>query len=325
MLESVHTNARIADLFDCSQNSKLCDVGELESVNARRLRFFGTRIAQSLTQEVDFENIDVDEAFLQCEFFGDAALLTQFANYCRELEDRLDEEDYDVDILREYHARAWENLTSEVQGGLRYGIEIESISCESMNLAYKYNDVAGHYGTCEEDSTVDLEFITRPDGLEVHLKELKLLETYDFDGVLCVDSKKAGLHIHATRSAISELAQAKLLLFVNKPENAYFLEQVAERPPTDYCQKDDEIRDLTDACKVVQDDGADKGKYFQIAVRDGTIEFRMFKSPVKNERPDFAKVAEKLKFVDKLIAFCEASDELTVEAFESFVTKLEEA
>jgi hypothetical protein len=51
----------------------------------------------------------------------------------------------------------------------------------------------------------------------------------------------------------------------------------------------------------------------------------MFKSPVKNERPDFAKVAEKLKFVDKLIAFCEASDELTVEAFESFVTKLEEA
>ncbi len=109
--------------------------------------------------------------------------------------------------------------------------------------------------------------------------------------------RTCGMHVHATRNRISDLAIGKMLTFIHNPENNKFISLIAERPSSfhnDFETKK-EIKFGRNGGRVEQN----SERHTALNLNgDKTVEFRIFSSTIK--RDNFLK---NIEFCKSLIKF----------------------
>jgi len=136
------------------------------------------------------------------------------------------------------------------------------------------------------------EIISQPMGLDKHRDLWAWLK--DKNAVRSLRSHNTttcGLHIHVSKEGLSKLQIAKIVSFVNDPDNADLIRAVARRYAEGYCQiKDKKIGQSAES--------NDRYEAVNITPRK-TIEFRIFKGSLKYE-----SVMAAIQFSNALVEFC---------------------
>lgn len=180
---------------------------------------------------------------------------------------------------------------------LYYGIEIElelnnskKVNRSVMKEAVKTARLAiGKDGIVKWDGSLSLgiEIVSRPMTLDIQRKT-------DWQAKLAVigenfhAAETCGLHIHVSRSSITDSALNRILTFVYATENSEFIRAIAGRGENRYTSFDSS--------------GIGRNRYQAVNILNpATIEFRMFAGT-----SDFTRLFASLEFVDALVKFASA-------------------
>lgn len=211
---------------------------------------------------------------------------------------------------------------------LYYGVEVEVEG--DKGAAERVN---GSLFYCKEDCSLDdgFEIVSHPATLGYWRNEdtnLKVFDKLRRDGWRSYDADTCGMHVHVSRSALSELDILKLLRFFrDNPRFVFFISRRKRLERLERWAAIDEgnqasllrkakrktIRDGDGECQI---GGC---RYTAINTRPSTtVEFRIFRGTLK-----VSSFKRNLELVDSLIAFvkCHSLYRLTVEAFVDFVGK----
>lgn len=116
---------------------------------------------------------------------------------------------------------------------------------------------------------------------------LSIINSYDF----VETGSNTGLHVHVSRQVFTPLTLNKMLHFVNNPDNSYFVDRVAGRPPIDGQTNKWRSQKFTDNLKALNN------RHYAVNILNrGTVEFRLFGATL-----DFHLFAARLEFVDAAI------------------------
>ncbi len=137
------------------------------------------------------------------------------------------------------------------------------------------------------------EIVSAPAGINVHRERWKALANVrDFKILRAWDADSCGLHVHVNRKSLTWLQIGRMLVFMNHPNNRYFVEVVAGRNSnfyTRYIKKE-----FTD-CGVV-----DESKYMALRTNKAdTIEFRIFRSTI-----NYRHIMRDIEFAEAVCDFC---------------------
>jgi hypothetical protein len=194
----------------------------------------------------------------------------------------------------------------ECKGNVHYSNEARRV----------YTSLGLDYVVLKRDGSLSdagFEIVTRPDSLDIHKRK--------WDGFIKTASQtltswtngRCGMHIHATRSALTQLQLGKMLVWINHPANESVVKTTAGRSLKSWACIETGKK-LTDGTKL------SPNRYVALNVRDETCELRIFRGTLKPE--SFYK---NLEFYDALIAFCAPAnhgcrDIETPQPFLKFVT-----
>lgn len=202
-------------------------------------------------------------------------------------------------LLNNYSFKVEEELAKigESKDGILYGVELEYEARDYPTDIINIYDVIKEFAFLKRDSSIErgFEIVSAPCSLEAHYKIwcsffAKLPSTVQI-------YRTCGMHVHATRSRLTNLQIGKMLVFLHSPNNRQFVETIAERKSN--TQNNFEI------FKKIGD-GKNGGALPQNADRHTalnlnnhkTIEFRIFNSP-KNK----ATLLKNIEFCKALIKF----------------------
>lgn len=124
------------------------------------------------------------------------------------------------------------------------------------------------------------------------------------------DSGECGFHVHVTKSALTRMQIQKMVVFVNAPENAEFVDMIAQRTGNGYCAK---------KVAKIGHCGHSGSRYEAINLcNKNTVEFRIFRGNTQPER-----LLKNLEFVHALIHWVNTVSyrELTHGRFAEYVAK----
>jgi hypothetical protein len=159
---------------------------------------------------------------------------------------------------------------------------------------YKDEDGIRHtYCLMEEDGSLDngFEMVTAYTGLDVHKAQLQYFKNRTA-GLTSHDTSTCGLHVHVCKSSMTTLHAAKMVLFINDPENIGLVKAIARRSNASYSKiknkKDDKhwLRDSVHSSKDKDEQirRMNSDRYEALNFKnDRTIEFRLFKGTLKYE------------------------------------------
>ena len=184
---------------------------------------------------------------------------------------------------------------------LGYEIEIEldedanknecaGVIMERMAMDCRDND----YAVAKYDSSLDngFELVSRPDSLFMHCVQLAMgWGAWDHDNAMI--DRVQSMHIHASRAALTDLAVGKLLVFVNCPDNHYFMIGIAGRESEQWAAYD-EWKSITYAKDLTHS----SDRYSAVNITRKTVEFRIFKGSIDED-----VLIRNLEFVDALCRF----------------------
>ena len=180
------------------------------------------------------------------------------------------------------------------KGPLFFGIELEveagdNRDSSAEDISAKLEDFA----VLKEDGSIKsgFEIVTRPASLDEQRRGWKGFFSDLPDGLLSYKTETCGLHVHASRSALSTLQIAKIVCFVNSPDNRDFVERIAGRKACDWAKYHG---------KKLATAGKRTGQRYEAVNLENakTIEFRIFKGTLKES--SFWRCIE---FCDALISF----------------------
>lgn len=224
--------------------------------------------------------------------------------------------------VKTYGNRSADYKMSEGKGPLFYGIELE-VECKSGvfydgEVKRSYMALGLDYVVLKRDGSLSdagFEIVTRPDSLDIHKRR--------WDGFIKTASQtltswtngRCGMHIHASRAALTQLQLGKMLVWVNHANNESVVKTTAGRSLKQWACIETGKK-LTDGKKYK----LSPNRYVALNVRDETVELRIFRGTLKPE--SFFK---NLEFYDALIAFCapanhSCTDIETPQLFLRFVT-----
>lgn len=199
--------------------------------------------------------------------------------------------------IRGYTDRAANHFTPEGKGPLFFGIELEVEAKKGdpvMQARLAYEQLGFDYVTMKSDGSLSengFEIVTRPDTAEVHKRKFaKFLETAS-KTMTSWNNGRCGMHIHATRDAMSQLQLGKLLVWLNHEANVPIIKLIAGRS-LDRWAKTEYGKKASDAKKFSHD------RYVTLNVSGPTAELRIFRGTLKSE--SFLK---NLEFYEALIEF----------------------
>lgn len=184
----------------------------------------------------------------------------------------------------------------------KYGIELEVEMTEGSwrkPAAKRVMDaLSSEFVILKEDGSLNrgFEIVTAPASFDEHRKRWPAMLQSDEakKGLVSWDAEKAGLHIHITRSELSQLQIGKMLVFTNASANKTFVDWVAGRGSGSYC---------TRVKKKLGDGHPNRlsgSRYEAInTTRSDTIEVRLFRGTINHDR-----VMSYLDFTDALVEFC---------------------
>jgi hypothetical protein len=189
------------------------------------------------------------------------------------------------------------------------GLEIETDTRDGHragDLAEAIEDIIEGYAICKSDATcTGPEIVTLPGDLKSHQFH------FPYDDMCRIlrpiargfHGEDNGMHIHATRAAMSELTIGKLLVFMHSEENLQFIRMIAQRDfdRINYCKVPNTYSE-PDRLHSVGKCGKRPvfGKYSAINVTDSTLEFRIFKSHLTVKR-----ILKNVEFVHAIIKWAE--------------------
>jgi hypothetical protein len=238
----------------------------------------------------------------------------------RDSDDDEEEEYHDPYSVKNYGNRSADYKQSEGKGPLFYGIELE-VECKG-NVHYSnearrvYTSLGLDYVVLKRDGSLSdagFEIVTRPDSLDVHKRKWSEFINSASTTLTSWTNGRCGMHIHASRSALTQLQLGKMLVWINHPNNESVVKTTAGRALKQWACIE-MGKKLTDGKKL------SPNRYVALNVRDETVEIRIFRGTLKPE--SFYK---NLEFYDALIAFCAPAnhgcrDIETPQPFLKFVT-----
>jgi hypothetical protein len=200
----------------------------------------------------------------------------------------------------------------------RYGLELEVITKNGKKQAIKKiienERLKKVEAFCKRDGSLSssgTEIVTHPATYD-YLFSGRLFDGLPKLPIYSFSDEDTGLHIHVTRSTITNLTLAKLILFFSN--NIPFIEFVAERAHNTYCKAEKKnIKKIRD--KNWNDDVGNRYEAINCTNRH-TIEFRVFKGTTKPER-----IYKYLQFTACIIEFAETYgvEDMTEGKFRDYV------
>lgn len=185
-----------------------------------------------------------------------------------------------------------------------YGIELE-VFCPTNEQAkardwYKAVNPIGEqkYAVFESDGSIGngFEMISMPAGIDVHKERLKhvLMSAELKQGCKSHDTTRCGLHVHITKSALTQSQISRMQSFLNDTMNQELITQVARRYHTNYSRFLGELGKLKSHPQVSRD------RYEVLNLtNDNTVEVRIFRGSLKYEA-----VVAAIEFTNALVNFC---------------------
>lgn len=242
-----------------------------------------------------------------------------------------DDDDGGSQVIRDYHSSknkvklqhdAWTKQHSRF-----LGVELE-VECsegssresaaEEIHVIVNKGHSVGYRMFFETDGSLDygFEMISQPMSLPAHRELWAFLKDKDnLEGLRSHNTSTCGLHVHVSRKGMSSLQIAKMVAFVNDPDNTALIEGVARRGATSYCK----IQKKNKVSEYLQSEG----RYEAVNIRNSrTIELRIFRGTLKYE-----SVIAAIEFSNALVEFCKLGNasirDLTTAKFMEFIkTKL---
>ena len=201
------------------------------------------------------------------------------------------------------------------------GIEIEYQVDKRKEGRLYVGDTLYNHSLMKEDGSIrnGFEIVSRPASYAQHI--LKYTSFLDGLPEWIHPHQSCGMHVHISRTALSQMGAGKLVEFMNRDDNKKFIKLIAGRDPTNY-QRQDESYDIKKPFKIHKgSDGADRYNFINLQNKK-TIELRIFASP-KNTN----EFRIRMQFVKAMISYCQPAaltgtlKEQT--SFSSFITWLE--
>ena len=190
------------------------------------------------------------------------------------------------------------------KGPLYYGLELEveiadhvknkrGAKAEEVLKAFEKD-----YMVLKEDSSINcgFEICTCPAEISFHKVAWDRFFEKPLDNLAAFTTEKCGLHVHASRAALSFLGIGKMLVFVNEEKNKPFIECIAGRQTNDYCRV--YKKKHTDCSPIPRGRREDRHEAINLQ-NQHTVELRIFKSTLKRE-----SIYKALEFTDALVHFC---------------------
>ena len=197
-------------------------------------------------------------------------------------------------------ASSYDDRKPRVLVGLELEMEISSSydlddkAAHLKSMIGTVQDINGHYRDyclLEHDGSLSngFEMVTGYTGLDIHAKQLAWFKN-KFVGAKSHNTTTCGLHVHVCKADMSMLHAAKMILFINDPQNIDLIKCIARRDSSGYAKFQDKQRDkswLRDAMrsgdtKARQLRNINSDRYEALNFQnDKTIEFRLFKGTLK--------------------------------------------
>ena len=231
------------------------------------------------------------------------------------------------ELITDYHSSKGKqnpvhNDWSASRKGRYFGVELEvemdSSSSTRDEHAERFNDAfnngnRGYRCFFETDGSLDdgFEIISQPLGMPDHRKLWAAMKNRPLTkGLTSHQTTTCGLHVHVSRNALSEVQVARIVTFVNHPDNERLIRAVARRYAKGYCK----IKSKNLASAAHSDD-----RYEAVNITSSrTIEFRIFRGTLKYE-----SIMAAVQFVNALVDFTDVGEmsesDLSTDKFLEFI------
>jgi hypothetical protein len=206
--------------------------------------------------------------------------------------------DYDYDVMDDLSLTSLSNERVELNTPY-YGVELEvekrkdcpnDIAERIHNLMHRHTPFA----LLKSDGSLSngFEIVTAPSTLNAHKKYWQpFFDSNETDYLKSWNTDTTGLHIHISRSALSQSNIGKILVFINDEKNQDFINHIAGRSSNQWAKKSP--KKITDGMSM------DTDKYEAVNTSHrNSIELRIFRGNLS--RIGFFRV---LEFVDCLVNF----------------------
>jgi len=223
------------------------------------------------------------------------------------------EEEEEPEVIATYHSSkssfqpqddTWTKLRRRYLG-VELEVEVPNSSRNSLNRedkARQLNElinksIIGSKVFFENDGSLNngFEIISQPMGLGAHKELWSWLNNKDaVKGLRSHMTGTCGLHVHISRASMSKLQIAKIVAFINDPDNEGLIRAVARRYAEGYCR----IK-----VKKIGQSAESDDRYDAVNITPRrTIEFRIFKGSLKYE-----SVMSAIQFSNAVTEFCSRS------------------
>lgn len=193
--------------------------------------------------------------------------------------------------------------------GVELEVEIHDHRADRLTKAQQIHEVInegerGKRAFFENDGSLSngFEIVTQPMSLPMHQQFWNWLSNRELvKDLRSHNTSTCGLHVHVNKDNLDKLVQAKIVTFVNDPNNKDLIVAVARRYAEGYCKI--KSKDLNNALATT-----DRYEAVNVTGRR-TMEFRIFKGSLKYE-----SVMAAIEFVNALVSFAKDDTGTTADA-----------
>jgi len=281
----------------------------------------------------EYHNVNNDYAV--CESCSRHYHYSERLGYYMEHDDESCDHDGDR-IINGYHESDHEHIPSTYDNrkprvllGLELEIEVDddySRVDKAAQLLNGLNTLKGYrYANAESDGSLDygFEIISGFTGLDIHAQQLKYFDQR-LIGMRSHKTDSCGLHIHICKSDMTTLHAAKMILFINDPQNDALIYSLARRRNVGYAKIVDKKNNKQWLKHALEYDrkgsqlcALNSDRYEALNFHnEKTIEFRLFRGSLK-----YQTIMSCLEFTFATWHFCRyaSTNELTTANFLRFI------
>jgi Putative amidoligase enzyme len=250
-----------------------------------------------------YDSSNLDNEYRICESCADNYHWSEYRE-CYTADDDDNDGDREYSNIGNYHSSRHElgHIPSKYDSRrprVLLGLELEMEINSSFDLNEKAEELLCHlghtpdhrqYALLEHDGSIThgFEMVSGYTGLDIHAKQLAFFKNR-FSGAKSHNTSTCGLHVHVCKAGMSMLHAAKMILFINDPNNQELIKAIARRDSSGYAKFQNKAEDkswIKDArrysSKAAQLAHLNADRYEALNFQnEKTIEFRLFKGTLK--------------------------------------------
>lgn len=182
-------------------------------------------------------------------------------------------------------------LGFDVGDRVKNALDVQGVM--GRDFAYIKHDGSITKPELEGHTKMGFEIVTAPAGINVHRERWKALANAKaYKTFRSWNTGTCGFHVHVSRDSLTQFQIGRILVFINHPNNRYFIEVVAGRSTNSYTKFID--KRLSDGDKV------DTSKYMAVRTnKEKSIEFRVFRGT-----HNYRHIIRNIEFCEAVCDFC---------------------